>query len=144
VDQHRDRYGMSKARFRALFMLIPAVVCSIVPSIIFGLLADQWGTNLVWGSYFGIGWCLSAFWSGNIDHDGFSTIIGLLWGWGAMIPLYFAAGWFWERLTSKGRRVAVGALAASALLIVPAKTMMRLDQLGVHLPDYMTHLATSY
>lgn len=61
-----------------------------------------------------------------------------------MILLYFTAGWLWERLTFKGRRVAVGALAASALLIVPAKTMIRLDQLGVHLPDYTTHLAMSY
>lgn len=134
----------SKARFRALFVAVPLLACSVVPILIFGPLADQWGTNLIWGSYFGLGWCISAFWSGNIVHDRLSTAVGLIWGWLALVPLYFAAGWLWERLSLRGRRAAVGALAISALVIVPAKTMLRLDQVGIHLPDYITHLATSY
>lgn len=137
-------HTLSKARFRLLFVLAPLLVCSIIPTLIFGLLVGQWGTNLLWGSYFGLGWCLSAFWSGNVVHDRFSTAAGLIWGWLALVPLYFAAGWLWEQASERGRKIAVAALGISTLLIVPAKTMMRLDQLGVHLPDYATHLATSY
>jgi hypothetical protein len=135
---------LSKARFRALFVILPLLVCSIIPNIIFGLLAGQWGTNLIWGSYFGLGWCISAFWSGNIVHDRFSTAIGFFWGWLSLVPLYFAAGWLWERLSQSGRRVAVNALAVSALIMVPAKTMLHFDELGIHLPDYATHLNTSF
>lgn len=137
-------HDFSKARFRLLFVAIPLLACSLVPSLIFSFFAGQWGTNLLWGSYFGLGWCLSAFWSGNIVHDRFSTAIGLIWGWLALVPLYFAAGWLWERTSQNGRRVAVIALAMSALLMVPAKTMLHFDQLGIHLPDYATHLATSF
>lgn len=136
--------NFTKARFRALFVAVPLLVCAIVPTMIFGLLAGQWGTNIIWGSYFGLAWCISAFWSGNVVHDRLSTAIGLIWGWLALVPLYFAAGWLWERLSLRGRRVAVGALAISALVIVPAKTMLHFEELGIHLPDYTTHLATSY
>jgi hypothetical protein len=134
----------SKAEFRALFTVVPLLVCSIMPSIIFGILLGEWGSNIVWGSYFGLGWCLSAFWSGGVVHNDFSSAVGFIWGWLALLPLYFTAGWLWERLSLKGRRVAVGALAVSALLIVPARTMLRIDQLGIHLPDYTTHVAISY
>jgi hypothetical protein len=135
---------LSKSRFRALFVVVPLLVCSIVPTTIFGLLAGQWGTNLIWGSYFGLGWCLSAFWSGNIVHNHFSTVTGLIWGWLALVPLYFTAGWLWERLSPRARRVAVKALAVSTLFMVPAKTMLHFDELGIHLPDYAAHLATSF
>lgn len=137
-------HDLSKARFRVLFVVIPLIACSLGPTLIFGLLVGQWGTNVLWGSYFGLGWCLSAFWSGNIVHDRLSTATGLIWGWLALVPLYFAAGWLWEWVSQRARRVAVIALAVSALIIVPAKTMLHFDRIGIHLPDYTTHLATSY
>ncbi|MHA6719137.1 hypothetical protein ACX40Y_06750 [Sphingomonas sp. RS6] len=137
-------HNLSKARFRALFVAIPLLASSIVPTMIFGLVADQWGTNLLWGSYFGLGWCLSAFWTGGIFNDHLSTAVGLIWGWLALMPLYFAAGWLWERTTANARRIAVGALLVSAVLMVPAKAVMDLDQRGIHLPDYASHLATSF
>lgn len=137
-------HDLSKARFRALFVVIPLFTSSVVPTMIFGLAADQWGTNLLWGSYFGLGWCLAALWSGNVVHDHLSTALGLIWGWLALIPLYFASGWLWVRTTVRVRKIAVGALGLSAVLMVPAKAVMDLDQRGVHLPDYASHLATSF
>ena len=135
---------MSKAQFRILFVLGPFLMASIVPSLLFGILIGEWGTNLIWGSYFGLGWCLSAFASGNIVHDHFSTAMGLIWGWLALVPLYFASGWLWERLPVRGRKRAIALLALSFFVIVPAHTIMGWDEQGLHLPDYTLHLNLSY
>ena len=135
---------MTQAQFRTLFVLGPLLFSSIVPTLVYGVLVDQWGSNIVWGSLFGVGWCLAAFASGNIVHDGFSTTVGLLWGWLVLVPLYFASGWLWVRLSESGRKIAIAALLLSFLLAVPAKTIMGWDELGIHLPDYSLHLATSY
>ncbi|MBJ6123509.1 hypothetical protein [Sphingomonas mollis] len=132
-----------KARFCAVFQVVPLISCSIFPTMMFEVLAGQWGTNLVWESYFGLGWCLSAFWSEDIMHDQFSTATGLIWGWPALMPLYVTAGWLWKRLSQIGRRVAAKALAVSVLFMVPAKAMPHFDELGIHLPDYSIHLTTS-
>ena len=135
---------MTQRQFRTLFVLGPLLFSSMVPSLVFGVLAGQWGSNVIWGSVFGLGWCLAAFASGNITHDSFSTNLGLIWGWVVLVPLYLASGWLWARLATRGRKVAVAALLLSFLVAVPAKTIMEWDELGIHLPDYSLHLATSY
>lgn len=135
---------MTQAQFRTLFVLGPLLSSSIVPSLFFGMLAGQWGSNVIWGSLFGLGWCLSAFATGGLVHDSFSTTIGLIWGWLVLVPLYFASGWLWRTLTRVGRKVAVVVLLLSFLVAVPAKTIMGWDERGLHLPDYSLHLASSY
>jgi hypothetical protein len=135
---------MTRDQFRTLFFLGPLLFSSIVPSIFFGVLLGEWGSNIIWGSVFGLGWCLAAFASGNIVHDNFSTTVGLVWGWLILVPLYFSGGWLWDRLSGAGRNVAVAALLLSFLVSVPAKTIMGWDEHGLHLPDYSLHLASSY
>ena len=135
---------MTQAEFRLLFVVGPLLFASIVPSLLFGALLGQWGSNLIWGSLFGLGWCLAAFASGNIVHDSFSTNVGLIWGWVVLIPLFFASGWLWRNLDDSKRRAAVFILLLSFLVDVPAKILMSWDQHGVHFPDYTLHVATSY
>ena len=135
---------MTRRTFRAYFVLGPLLFSSIVPSLIFGIALGEWGSNVIWGSFFGIGWCLAAFASGTVLHDSLSTTVGLLWGWFALIPLYLASGWLWEQLSEKGRRRAIAGLLVSLLIAVPARTITAWDQHGFHLPDYLLHLATSY
>jgi len=135
---------MSKVQFRSLFVVGPLLMASIVPSLLFGVLIGEWGTNLIWGSYFGLGWCLSAFASGSLVHDRVSTDAGLIWGWLALMPLYSAAGWLWERLSARNRTWAVALLALSFIIMVPAHTIMGWDEQGIHLPDYTLHLNLSY
>lgn len=135
---------MTEGQFRALFVFGPLLFSSIMPSLIFGLLLDQWGSNIIWGSVLGLGWCLAAFASGSLVHDTVSTIVGFLWGWLVLLPLYFFSGRLWSRLSAKGRSRAVVALLFSSLIIVPADTIMAWDQEGVHLPDYTLHLTASH
>lgn len=135
---------MTQREFRAYFVLGALLFSSIVPSLIFGIAVGQWGSNVIWGSVFGLGWCLAAFASGTVVHDTISSAIGLVWGWFVLIPLYFASGWLWRRLSDKGRRRATAGLLVSLLIAMPAKTVMAWDQHGFHLPDYSLHLATSY
>ena len=135
---------MTERQFRTYFVLGPLLFSSIVPSLIFGMAFNQWGSNVVWGSVFGLGWCLADFASGTVVHDTLSTTIGLVWGWFVLLPLYFASGSLWRRVSEKGRRRAISGLLVSLLIAVPAKTIMAWDQHGLHLPDYSLHLATSY
>ena len=137
-------FGMTQTQFRTVFVVGPLLSASIVPSLLFGIIAGQWGSNLIWGSLFGLGWCLAAFASGNIVHDSFSTNVGVVWGWLALVPLYYWSGWLWRTLDDRKRRAAVALLLLSFLLVVPAKTLMNWEEHGLHFPDYSLHLATSY
>ncbi|WP_454278589.1 hypothetical protein [Sphingomonas sp. Marseille-Q8236] len=134
---------MDKTAFRCCFVALPMIACSVLPTLLFGLWLGQWGSNVIWGSYFGLGWCLSALWSGSIVHDRMSMAIGVAWGWLAAIPLYLASGWLWERLTDRGRKRAFLMLLISGLPMVPAQILMSWDSAGFHLPDYTLHLAWS-
>jgi hypothetical protein len=135
---------MTERSFRAYFVLGPLLFCSIVPSLIFGVTLSQWGSNLIWGSVFGLGWCLAAMASGTVVHDTFSTAVGLAWGWIVLVPLYVSSGWLWRRLSVNGRRGAIAGLLASFLIAAPAETIITWDLHGFHLPDYSLHLAISY
>ena len=115
---------MTEHQFRTYFVLGPLLFSSIVPSLIFGMAFNQWGSNVVWGSVFGLGWCLADFASGTVVHDTLSTTIGLVWGWFVLLPLYFASGSLWRRVSEKGRRRAISGLLVSLLIAVPAKTIM--------------------
>jgi hypothetical protein len=135
---------MTETRFRTLFVAGPFLSASIVPSLLFWLLLGQWGSNIVWGSYFGIGWCLAAFATGDIVRDDISAAIGLLWGWAALVPLHLASGVLWRRLDAPRRRRALMLLGWSFVPVLPAGLILELDRLGLHLPDYTAHVAFSY
>jgi hypothetical protein len=135
---------MNQSAFRIAFTAGPLLICSIVPSILFGVLVDQWGSNLVWGSIFGLGWCLSAFAAGGLMHNSFATAGGLLWAWLVPIAPFFGSGWLWNNLNERRRKIALMALAFTFLLDVPAKTIMNWDAHHFHLPDFSLHLAESY
>ena len=135
---------MSQVQFRTIFVIGPLLFSSIIPSLIFGMVVGQWGSNIIWGSVFGLGWCLSAFASGGLVHNSVSAAIGLAWGWLILVPLYFASGWLWRTLEPGKRRMTTAVLLLSFLVAVPADTIMAWDQSGIHLPDYSMHLAVSY
>lgn len=132
---------MRKGRFRALFVLGPLLTASVVPSLLFGLLIGEWGSNIIWGSYFGLGWCLWGFASANSFQ---ASTVGLIWGWLALVPLYVGSGWLWERLNEKSRHTTAILLVATFAIIVPAHTIMGWAVAGFHLPDYSLHAATAY
>jgi hypothetical protein len=139
IDDQIDLFS-----FRLLFVFGPLLVASFLPSLIFGVLLNQWGSNLVWGSVFGLGWCIAAFATGGLVHNGVAATIGLIWGWVVLILLWFFATWLWRWLSPSRRRTAVVLLLVSFLVNVPARAFISLDEAGIHLPDYGLHLAGSY
>jgi hypothetical protein len=139
-----DAIASSRKSFVRLFVVGPLLMASFIPTMLFGLLLGQWGSNLVWGSVFGLGWCLAAFAADGLILNKTVAWIGLAWGWGVPIPLYLLANWLSVRLSPRGRRLAVGALLASFLLNIPAQTLMAWDRHGIHFPDYSLHMAESY
>ena len=135
---------MRQLHFRLLFVLGPLLMCSLVPSLMFGMINGQWGSNIIWGSYFGIGWCLAATATGGLVHNNTAAFFGIAYGWFALIPLYLASGWLWRRLGKRGHWTAAVILMLSFLPMVPADTMMGWEGAdGSHLPDYSLHLAES-
>ena len=119
--------------FRFLFIVGPLLVAFV-----------QWGSNLIWGSVFGLGWCLSAFATGGLVHNSTAMWVGLAWGWLVLIPLSWLSARLWHWLAPTRRKLAVTLLFTSFLINVPAEGMMAFDEYGVHLPDYGLHLAESY
>jgi hypothetical protein len=138
-----DSLAESRQRFISMFVAGPLLVASVLPTLFFGILLNQWGSNLVWGSVFGFGWCMAAFAAGGLRSMAVGWV-GLAWGWLVLIPLYFIASVLWNRLSGRGRRIALAALFASFVIDVPAKTLMALDAWGIHFPDYTLHAAESY
>jgi hypothetical protein len=128
--------------FRFLWVAGPLLVASFLPTLIFGVFVDQWGSNLLWGGVYGLGWCLAAFATGRLG--GLATWVGLIWAWTIPVFLYFASGWLWRRLSPGKRRKVVLGLLLSFALIVPAKFFMSSEAAGVHLPDFGWHMANVY
>jgi hypothetical protein len=135
---------MRQSAFRSAFVVGPFLICSIIPSVIFGFLLNQWGTNLIWGSVFGIGWCVSAFASGGLLANRFAMFVGQLWALSILIALFFASGWLWRNLNNHGRTIALMVLTLTFLPNVPAHTIMGWDAHHFHLPDFSLHLSECY
>jgi hypothetical protein len=135
---------MRQLAFRSAFVVGPFLIFSIIPSIIFGFLLNQWGTNVVWGSVFGIGWCVSALATGGLFNNSFAMAVGLLWVLSILIALFLTSGWLWRNLDDHGRVIALMILALTFLPNVPAKTIMGWDANHFHLPDFTLHMAESY
>src|SRR5829696_2656239 len=100
--------------FQVAWTVGPLLASSALPSILFGVLLGQWGSNLVWGSVYGFGWCMAAFAEGSL-RDLHVAWAGLLWAWTMPLLFLFASGWLWSRLTERGQRRELIGLAASPL-----------------------------
>src|SRR5688500_6894939 len=131
---------VSQGSFRTLFVACPLLMCTIVPTALFAVVCIQWGSNLICGSAFCLGWCISAFWSGNIADDDLLTRVRLIWGWLMLLPLFFGSGWLLRISSERGRKIALLVLSASFLFNVPAQTLMAWSEHGIHLPDYALHM----
>ncbi len=124
---------MSQTAFRTFVVAGPLLACSIIPSLLFGVLMGQWGSNILWGSVFGAGWCLAAF----------ATFGIFLWPAATLAALYLLSGVLWRNTDSRQRRVVGLALALTLLIDAPAKAVMQIER-SVHLPDFSFHMATSW
>jgi hypothetical protein len=141
---------MRRSTFLLAFILGPTLAFGIIPNVIFGLLnANEVATNLIWGSVFGAGFWLSdlAFWAPGTGNSGFRiiNITGLLWAF-PLIPLvlFFASNWLWRSLSERGRKMALAALFASFLLVVPARVLGILALHGIVLPDWALYINSVY
>jgi hypothetical protein len=134
---------MDRLTFRMDFVAGPLLMCCIIPTIVFGVMLNEWGTNLIWGSLFGVGWCVSASVLGGLLDNRDAATAGLLWAWLVPVVLFFGSDWLWRKLNERGRKIALTLLAFSFLFDVPAKTIMSWDR-HFHLPDFALHLAESY
>jgi hypothetical protein len=135
---------LTQGQFRTLFVLGPTLACTIAPTLVFGLSLGQWGSNLIWGSVFGIGWCLAAFATGGLFYNHTAENIGLAWAWIVVAALFFLSGLIWRHSNDRQRKMVALVIALSLLVDVPGKVMLRLDQAHIHLPDFAMHLAESY
>ncbi|NML10733.1 hypothetical protein HHL08_11350 [Sphingobium sp. AR-3-1] len=133
---------MSRPAFRAWFTLATFFSAGIFPTMLYAVTIGQWGSNLIWGSIYGVGWCLATnFWSALGPQ--WVMAIGVLYGL-LMVPiLYWFSGWLWAALDGSGRKWAFGLLLLSLSIMLPGDVMLRLWNY-VHVPDLQTHFATGY
>lgn len=122
------RHGlqMTQGWFRTLGVAIPWVNCTLVPTLIFGVLLGQWGTNLIWGHIFGFGWfaalsCLGPQWWRLAAGIGV-----FVWTPIVLIALFWISGLVWNSERQSWRHASLASLILSSLLILPAQTIERL------------------
>ena len=133
---------MGERDFKLWFTIVPLILTIFVPSAVFGLALGQWGSNVLWGSLFGAGWCVASFSTGS--QWGIAAFAGLLvWPTLVSIGLYIVSGQIWRAKSGKLRRGALWLLAGTSFLMLPANVMMDLDK-SIHLPELVLHIATSY
>lgn len=144
---HNDSGGRfsvntSLAAFRVWLIAGSFVSVGLIPSLIYGVLLGQWGTNLVWGSVYGLGWCLAAYFA---DIRGMAAVLAFLWsGFAVPAALYVASGWLWNACGEHTKRWAMMLLFASLAVDVPAEAILWIDQHVIHMPDLMLHMATTF
>lgn len=115
---------MTAKLFKTLIVVTPWLACTILPSIIFGTLLGQWGTNLIWGHIFGFGWFIAQSYYGA-EHYQIAEAIGLLvWPPLILITLFWISGAIWRAEDTRWRRRALLMIALSCLPMVPAKTIL--------------------
>jgi hypothetical protein len=137
--------SISRPKFLTTFVLGPILSFGIIPTVIFGFLTREWGTNVIWGSVFGSGFWLSdlAFWApGRADLIAYA---GLLWAF-LLVPLvlFFAADLLWRKLSERGKKRALTLLLISFLLDVPGSAVNALALKGFVLPDWALYINSLY
>lgn len=134
--------GISRPAFRAWFTLATFFSVGIFPTMFYAVTIGQWGSNLIWGSVYGVGWCLASNFYHALDLQ-WVMAIGVLWAI-LMVPmLYWFSGWLWETLDVTGRKRALCLLLVSLCIMVPGEEMLRISNV-LHVPDLQTHFATGY
>jgi hypothetical protein len=144
-----DNIAMRRLTFQLAFTLGPTLAFGIIPNAIFALANAHTGaTNMVWGPVFGAGFWLAdfAFWKpGPNGSAGLIKIAGLLWAF-LLIPagLFLTGNWLWGRLGEGARKIALLALLASCLLIVPVRAFEILARHAIILPDWALYIDAVY
>src|ERR1044072_3177872 len=117
---------MPQRSFQLTMTGVPYLMCTIVPTVIFGLILGQWGTNLIWGHVFGFGWFVAQSYYGA-EHWRTAVNIGILaWPPLVLLALWLVSGIAWR---SQSQRLRIGLCWGLALLsvpIVPARTVQHL------------------
>jgi hypothetical protein len=105
---------------------VPYLICTIIPSAVFGLLYGQWGTNIIWGVIFGFGWWVAQS-IGGPEHWRVAAAIGVLvWVPIVLGGLFLLSRFIWKSGSDRTRQLFLLALAVSCLPILPAETAMSL------------------
>ncbi len=133
---------ISRPAFRVWFTLATFLSLGIIPTMLYTILLDQWGSNPVWGSIYGIGWCLATEYY-EILGPTWVMGIGVIWALLMMPGLCLTSGWLWDALSVRGRKRAFLLLLATLCVMLPGQMMLDIWQF-VHLPDLQTHFATVY
>ena len=127
---------MSRGTFIRLVVMVPFLICTILPVLIFSVLYCQWGTNLTWGPIFGFGWWVAQS-IGGPQHWRAAAAIGILvWPPLVLAGLYLLSRSVWQLDNSRVRKVALSLLIISCLPIVPAETAMSLYANARVPPDF--------
>jgi hypothetical protein len=129
-------YQMNRRIFIAAIVIVPLLVCSILPDLIFSELYGQWGTNLIWGLVFGFGWWVAQS-LGGPEHWRAAAEIGVfLWPPLVLAGLFLLGRTVWQSRQAWVRKTLLGLLAISCLPIMPAKTTMSLYANARVPPDF--------
>lgn len=122
---------------------MPWANCTIVPTLLFGVLLDQWGTNLIWGHIFGFGWFAAR---SHFGPQGWRTAAGIgffVWPPIVLLTLFQISGLSWRSENRRWRRSFIALLILSCLPILPAQTIGQLYS-GVRIPVDFNLLLNSY
>jgi hypothetical protein len=141
----RPSYGfqMTQGWFRTLGVAVPWANCTLVPTLIFGLLLGQWGTNLIWGHIFGLGWFIAQSYFGPQGWRIAAWIGVFVWPPIVMLALFRISGSVWRSERRSCRHGFLAFLILSSLPILPAQTIERLYS-GGGVPADFNVLLNSY
>ncbi|PTS88633.1 hypothetical protein DBR17_04290 [Sphingomonas sp. HMWF008] len=118
-------------------------MCTIVPSLIFGILLGQWGTNLIWGHVFGFGWFLAQTYYGPEGWRIAAALGVFVWPPIILLALFWISGIIWRSGNANRRRAFAWTVALSCLPVVPAQTVAALYS-GVRVPADFNMLWNGY
>ena len=114
----------------------------VLPSVIFGILLGQWGSNLIWGHVFGFGWWLAQTSLGK-EHWRLAADLGIfVWVPIVLVGLLALSNWLWRRGGADAQRKYLMILCLSCLPIAPAKAMLWLYCCDGAPADFMTLMAS--
>lgn len=133
---------MNRRTFVALSVGAPFLSCIVVPTLLFGVLIGQWGTNLVWGPVFGFGWWVAQTLGGPEHFRAAATIGFLVWPPIVLWGLAVAARSVWRLEDARRRRLYLWLLAASCVPMVPAEAVMALYSDARVPPDFNLLMAS--
>ncbi len=102
---------------------MPWVNCTLVPTLVFGILLGQWGTNLLWSHVFGFGWFAALSYFGPQGWKMAAAIGVIVWPPIVLLALFEISGFIWRSGSELHKRGSLLFLILSCLPILPAQTI---------------------